>query len=179
MDVGEAVVAALEFEGKLFVINSDEVEDGGVEVVDADGVFGDVVGVVVGFADGLAGLDAAAGEPHGEAAGVVVTTEAGGGEAALAVNGASEFAAPDDERVIEKASLFEVGDEGSGSLIGFFATLGELFGETAVGVPAAMEELDEADAAFAEAAGHEGIVGVGAGFSGIFAVEFEGALGFA
>ncbi len=64
MHIGEAVVAALELEGELFVVDAELVEDGGVEVVDADGILGDVVGVVVGLADGLSRLDAAAGEPH-------------------------------------------------------------------------------------------------------------------
>ena len=64
MDVGEAVVAALKFEGELFVIDAEKVEDGGMEVVDADGILGDVIGVVVSLTDGLAGFDAAAGEPH-------------------------------------------------------------------------------------------------------------------
>ena len=111
VDVGEAVVAALEFEGELFVIDAEEVEEGGVEVVNADGILCNVVGVVVGFADGLTGFNAAAGEPHGEAAGVVVATEALWREVALAVNGASEFAAPDDEGVLKQAALLEVFDE--------------------------------------------------------------------
>ena len=64
MDVGEAVVAALKFESEFFVINAQEVEDTGVEVVDAHGIFGDVVGVVIGFADRLAGFNAASGKPH-------------------------------------------------------------------------------------------------------------------
>lgn len=64
MDVGEAVVAALELEGELFVIDAEEVKEGGVEIVHVDGILGDIVRVVVGFADGLAGLEAAAGKPH-------------------------------------------------------------------------------------------------------------------
>ncbi len=107
---------------------------------------------------------------------MVVAAEAFWCEAALAVDGASEFASPDDEGVIEETSLFEVGDESGGGLVGFLATLGELAAEAAVGVPAAVEELHEADAAFAEAAGHEGVVGVGAGLPCILAVEFEGAV---
>ena len=47
-----------------------------------------------------------------------------------------------------------------------------------MGVPSTVEELHEADAALAEAAGHEGIVGEGAGLAGVLAVEFEGGLGF-
>ena len=110
---------------------------------------------------------------------MVVAAEAFWSEAALAVYGATELAAPNDEGVVKEASLFEIGDESGGGLVGFFATLRELFGEAAVGVPTAVEELHEADAAFAEAAGHEGVVSVGAGRAGLFAVELEGAVWFA
>ena len=44
-DVGQAVVAALEFVGEAFVVDAEEVEEGGLKVVDVDGVFGDVVAV--------------------------------------------------------------------------------------------------------------------------------------
>ena len=179
MDVGEAVVAALKFESEFFVINAQEVEDTGVEVMNAYGIFVDVVGIVVGFADRLAGFNAAAGKPHREAARVVVAAKAGGSEVALAVNSAAKFSSPDDEGVIKKASLFEVCDESGGRLVCFLTACGELFLETAVSVPTAVEELHEADAAFAEAAGHKGVVGVSTGLAGVFAIEFEGALGLA
>ena len=63
VDVGQPVVAALEVVGQPFVVDAQEVEDRGLEVVDVDGVLGDVVAEVVGLAVGDAGLDAAAGEP--------------------------------------------------------------------------------------------------------------------
>jgi hypothetical protein len=43
MDVGETIVATLEFISQSFVVNAQEVKDGGVEVVDADGILDDVV----------------------------------------------------------------------------------------------------------------------------------------
>jgi hypothetical protein len=101
MNIGEPVVAALEFEGELFVIDAEEVKNGGVEVVDAHGIFGDVVRVVIGFADRLAGFNAASGKPHREAARVVVAAKAGGSEVALAVNSAAKFPAPDYESLVE------------------------------------------------------------------------------
>jgi hypothetical protein len=64
MDISEPVVAALEFKSEFFVIDPEEVEDSGVEVVNADGILGDIVGIVIGFADGLSGFDSASGEPH-------------------------------------------------------------------------------------------------------------------
>ena len=78
---------------------------------------------VVGLAVGEAGLDPAAGHPHGVAARVVVATEAGGGGprvvggAELAVDGAAELAAPDDEGVVEHAAPLEVLDEGRRALV--------------------------------------------------------------
>ncbi len=38
MDVGEPVVAALETEGQTFVVQSEQVEQGGVDVVDMSAV---------------------------------------------------------------------------------------------------------------------------------------------
>ena len=70
--VGQPVVPALELVGQPRVIDAQAMEDRGVQVVDVDRVAGDVVAEVVGLAVGDAGLDAAAGQPDGEAAGVVV-----------------------------------------------------------------------------------------------------------
>ena len=100
VDVSQAVVAALVFEGEAGVVDAEEVEDRGVEIVDVDGVGGDVVGEVVGLAEGEAGFYSRAGEKDGEAAGVVVAAVVFGCERALAINRAAEFAAPDDEGVV-------------------------------------------------------------------------------
>ncbi len=56
----------------------------------------------------LSGLGASASEPDGEASWVVVAAVGFVGEFTLAVDGAAEFSAPDDEGVVEEASLFEV-----------------------------------------------------------------------
>ena len=100
------------------------------------------------------------------------------GEDALAVGGAAEFPAPDDEGFVEEAALFEVGDEGGGALVGFLTFLAQSGGEAAVVVPVAMAELDKADAALGEAAGEEAIIAE-AGLAGFGAVEIEHGLGFA
>ena len=100
VDVGETVLAALEFVGELGVVDPELVEEGGVEVMDVDGflvVLGgvrinrgsvfvdDVVAEVIGLAEGHAGFDAAAGGPEGEAAGVVVAAVVFAREFSLAV----------------------------------------------------------------------------------------------
>ena len=180
VDVGEAEVAALVAEGEAFVVEAELVEDGGVEVVDVDTVFGDIEPEVVGFAVADAGFDAAAGHPHGEGVFVVVAADADFFAAAVLAlfdGGAAEFGAPDDEGFIEEAAEFEVADEGGHALVDVFGFGGEAFVEAAVVVPVGVVELDHADAALDEAAGEEAVVGEG-GFAGGGAVHVEGGLGF-
>jgi hypothetical protein len=179
VDVGEAVVAALEAVGEAFVVEAEEVHDGGLEVVDVDLVFGDLEAHFVGGAVAEAAFDAAAGHEEGEAVGEVVAAEDfGGGGATFAEGSAAEFATPDDEGVFQETALFEVFDEGGNGFVGLRHFVGEAFGEAgafagAVEVPAPVEEVDEAGAAFDEAAGEEAVVREG-GFAGFGAVGFEG-----
>ncbi len=107
----------------------------------------------------MPGLDAAAGQPDGEAAGMMVAAVVGGRQLALAVDGPAEFAAPDDQRVVEQAALLEVRDEGGRRLIGVAALAGDLGGQVRVLVPAAVEELDEPHAALGQPAGQQAVGG--------------------
>ena len=61
---GEPLIEALEFESELAVIDAKAVQDGGVHVADVDGIFDDVVAVIVGFAVFKAALDTGSGHPH-------------------------------------------------------------------------------------------------------------------
>ena len=58
--VGQAERAALELERQLQVVEAEQVEDGGVEVVDVGAVVGGVEAERVGVAVDVAGLGAAA-----------------------------------------------------------------------------------------------------------------------
>src|SRR5262245_26397398 len=97
VDVGEAEVAALETVGEALVVEAEKVENGGLQVVDVVLFVDDAEAELVGFADD-AGADAAAGDPHGESVDVMVAAD---GDADLAHGRAAEFAASDDERVVE------------------------------------------------------------------------------
>ena len=97
--VGEAEIPALEFVGEFFVIDAHLVQDRGLEIMHVDAFVGQVVAEVVGLADADAGLDAAAGHPHGETARVMIAADRFFGELALAVTGAAELAAPDHQRI--------------------------------------------------------------------------------
>src|SRR4051794_9471307 len=72
VDVGQAEVAAGVAVGEGLVVEAEQVEDRGVEVVDVDGVGHGLVAEVVGGAVDVAPLDASPGEPHGETVVIVV-----------------------------------------------------------------------------------------------------------
>ncbi len=72
MNVGQAKIAALETIGQLLVVETEQVEDGRVEVVDVDFVFGRIEAEVIRLAEGEAGFRSAAGQPHREAIRMVV-----------------------------------------------------------------------------------------------------------
>src|SRR3954470_12630350 len=74
-NIGEAVVAALEEKREPFVVEAQEVHDRGLQVVNTDFVFHDPEAELIGRAKIEAWFDAAAGEPHCEAVGVVVAAE--------------------------------------------------------------------------------------------------------
>ena len=109
---------------------------------------------------------------------MVVTTVVRLRERTLRVRGAAEFAAPDDQRVVEQAALLEVGEQTGRGLVGIIALTLDGLREAAVVIPAHVEELDEADVAFAEATGQEAVRGVGARALHVGTVEIEHMLGF-
>jgi len=84
--------------GKPVVLQPQQVEDGGVEIVEMNFAIDRRRAGVVGVAVDVAAFGTATGEPEGEAAGVVAgfVFAIAGGEA-----GSPEFAAPHDERFIE------------------------------------------------------------------------------
>src|SRR5262245_30615005 len=101
-------------------------QDGCVEVVNADRIDHGVVTDLVRFAHSYAWFDASAGEPHGEGSRMVVASEQLRPAAGFVHRRASEFAAPDDDRVFEQIALFQLGQQRSDRLVGFAADAGQL-----------------------------------------------------
>ena len=166
------------------MIEAEEGEDGGVEVVWADLVDDGFVAEFVGGTVGVSWAGTAACHPDGEGGGVVVASDEGhfATAAVFAHGGAAEFAAPDDEGIVEEAAAAEVGEEGVAGLVDAAAFVLEavvegFFASGTVAIPAPVEELDEADAAFGEASGEEAVIGEGFA-AGLGAVEVVDFLGF-
>src|SRR5690242_11676487 len=99
-------MTALKLIRQARVIDAEAVQDGGLQIVDVDRVFGDVVAVIVGLTQRDTGLDAATRQPSGEAARVMIAAVVGGREPALAVYRSAKFAPPNDQRLIQHAALF-------------------------------------------------------------------------
>ena len=101
VDVGEAAVDAVVTEGELFVVDAEEVQDGGVDIVD----FGVVVWIgrlvtpfIAGAVSGAA-FDAAAGKPVRENKWIVVAAFA-----ALGAGHAAKFSCPENDGFVEQAT---------------------------------------------------------------------------
>ena len=157
MHVGQAVVAALELECELFVVDAELVQDRRVQVVDVDRIADDVVAVVVGLTVRDARLDAAAGHPDCEAARVMIAAVVRGGQVALAVDGAAELAAPDDERVVEQPAPLQVENQSRTRLVDVARLIRHLRGKVRVLIPAHVEELDEPHAALGQPSREEAV----------------------
>src|SRR5262249_15236345 len=110
---------------------------------------------VVRLAIDDARLDAAAGHPDGEAARVMIAAVVVARQLALAVDRPAELAAPDHQRIVEQAALFQVGDEPVADLIDVAALGGQVASNVEMLVPAPVEDLHEAHVALDQAAGQE------------------------
>src|SRR5438128_5177773 len=147
MHVRQPIIAPLEAERQPRVLDAKAMQQRRIEIVDVDRVLDNVVAIIVGGAVADARPETAARDPHRETAAMMVAAVIGGGELTLAVDGSAEFAAPNDERIVEQATLFQVPDEGGARLIHVETLAANLPGQVTVLVPTAVHELDEANAA--------------------------------
>ena len=90
------------------VVEAEEVQQGGVVVGVSDDVLDRLVAELVGLAVDVAGLEAAAGEPHAEAVGVVIAADV---LLVLDHRQAAHLAAPVDDGRVEQPALLEVLDQ--------------------------------------------------------------------
>src|SRR5438045_3215221 len=101
MHIRQSIVTALETVGEPRVVDAQQMQRGGVEIVDMHGVFDDVVAEFIRLAEHLAALHSGTCHPDAETARVMVASVSVMGKFALRIHGAAKLAAPDDERVVE------------------------------------------------------------------------------
>ena len=96
--------------GEPFVVETHQMKDGSVQIIDVHFAVHRMVAKIVGDAMGDTASHAAAGHPHGEAVRIVLP--AGRlplSVVLLGVRSAAELAAPQDQGVMEQASHFQIG----------------------------------------------------------------------
>ena len=87
--------------------------------------------------------------------------------------------APDDQRVVEQATLLEVGDQRSCGLIDIFALASQCVRQSEVVVPAHVEQLGESHIPLGESPGEQAVGRIRARTMHIGAVQVEDVLWFA
>ena len=102
MDVGQAEVPAAVAVDQLFVVQAEEVQDGGVEIVDVDSVFDGLETKIVRAPVGHSSPDAPTRHPDGKPPVVVIPPVLDhAGATGLHHRGAAELAAANDEGIFQ------------------------------------------------------------------------------
>ena len=110
MNVGQAEVAPLKAERELFVIESQLVQNRGVQVVNVDLLIDHFVSEIIGLPVSHAGTKATACGPHREGIDVMVPS-AHFVVTRFAHRRSSEFPAPNHDRIVEETALFQIQNE--------------------------------------------------------------------
>ena len=118
---GEPFGKPLKSISEPLVVNPQTMEDCCVQVMHVNRVPDDIVAVIVRLTVFDSRTHAAAREPRGKTAAVMVTAVVVFGKFTLAIDGPTEFTSPDYQRLVEHSSLLEVMDQGCGWLIGILA----------------------------------------------------------
>src|SRR5262245_57726566 len=106
MDVGESEVASGIAVDELFVIEPEQVQEGGMQVMHMNRLVDGLESKLVGGAVRDAALDAAAGQPKAKPIRIMIAAVG-----AFRRGRAAEFTAANDEGILEEAALFQVGEQ--------------------------------------------------------------------
>ena len=131
-----------------------------VKVVNVDGIFKDVVAIVVGFSDGDSFFYSCSSHPHTEALGMMITSVIFASQFYLTVGGSPKLSTPYEESIFQHTALLEISEESGGWMIGVAALTLEGLGETTVMVPSLVEKLNEAYVTLGETASEKTVGGV-------------------
>ena len=162
MHVGQTHVTTAETIRESFVIEPQQVQDRGVQVVDGCDLIDGMHPKFVSRAVRDSTLHATSGEPHAEALGMMIATIGPSG-----MRSAAELTGPDDERFIQQSALLEIDEQPGDGLIGIERVLLVSLLEIAMLVPSAVGltrraiDLDESHARFDQPSCPEALQSVG------------------
>ncbi len=157
VDIRQAEVAALVAVGESRVVDAHEMQDRRVQIVNMHRFLDDVVTEVVRHTVRQALLHSGSGHQYGEAARMMVAAVVRVGHAALRIDRSTELAAPDDQRIIQQAALFQVSDQCGSSLIGVAALAFDRIRQAAVVIPAHVKQLHKPNITFSQSASQQAV----------------------
>ena len=178
MHIGKTEVSPLIAVCQAGVVDTQEMQGGGVEVVNMHGILDDIVTEVVGFTEHVTAFDAGTGHPDTKATRMMVPTVIISSEISLGKDGPSELPTPDDESVFEQAAFFQFQHQSGARLIDIVALALDAAGQVVVLIPAAMIELDEAHPALCETSCENTVRGITARFARLGTIALENGLRF-
>lgn len=165
VDVRETELPSLIAEGQLLMVDSEQVKDGGVEVVNVDGVAGDGVSQLIGGTMDMAAPRAATSHPDGIGILVVVAPRIAAlvpfASGSLSHGRTAELSTPDHKGVVEEAALPEVPDKSGDGLVDLPALAGQIAEDVSVVVPTLIEKLYESYSPLHQSTGEKAVVGEG------------------
>ena len=106
MYVRQPVTAALMFIRQTLVVDAHEMHQRGLDVVNVDFVFDNVVSVIVGCSVARSSFHTCTRHPKRETTWVVVAAKIRFRKLALAIIGSSKFATPNDQCVFQQPATF-------------------------------------------------------------------------
>ncbi len=120
VNIRQLFVASIVMEAEFFVVQAEQMQDGGVEIRDGDWLLNRFISEIVGVSMRQTALDRAARNPQTESKLMMIASVF-----SLGHRRTSEFATPDDQRVLEQAPLFQIGQERGCRPVGFPANVAQ------------------------------------------------------
>lgn len=168
LDTCQTLVETLGSKGQAAVIDSELVQDGGIQVIDVYRVvlkscrslailIDNVVAVFVRPAVLDASLDSSASQPSGKAPRMMIASIIGGSLLSLAIDGASKLSRADNQRIFKHPSHLKILNESSQGLIDILALAPHFRRKGAVMIPAAMKDLHESNSPFCHPPGEQAV----------------------
>src|SRR5690348_13573759 len=151
MDVGQAAFGAVVVERQAFMVETKNIQDCGVEIVNSGNILDGFVAELIGGAVAEAALNTGAGQPNCEPLGVMIAAAS----VLLECGHSAKFGYERNESSFQQTALFQIFDQRSARLIKNWCVDVILRFQRFVAVPvpdpfahgvSAIEELDEADA---------------------------------
>ena len=152
-DIRQAEVPPLEAEVKPFVIDTHQVQHGGVDIMDWNRLFNGVVTELIRVTVTDTTLDATAGHPHGKSLHVVVTA------AALGHGCAAKLGSKNNKGFIQHSSLAQILDECRCASIHFPGRTHGMILHCPMVIPIPGVKLDKSPASLGQPSGRQAVAG--------------------